>query len=142
MSASSIGPCNDCAHTGTQAIDCLYRQRAELKSPQIEITGGARCPPCGVLSLNVDHGNADRNNLRLQCWYGHVEFVADLQPAEQILAQVECEPQIIHVDHREQRRARAEILAERSDACRDLPGDRGTNGEFDHVDITLIQCSF
>src|ERR1700738_3029779 len=68
-------------------------------------------------------------------------MVADLQPAEQILAQVECEPQVMHVDHREQRRACAEVLAERRDACRHLAVDRGTNAEFGDGDIALIERS-
>src|SRR5258708_7298257 len=142
ISTSSVGPCNDGTHAGTQAIDRLYRPRPYFEGAEIEIAGSARGPPCGVLPLHIDHGDPDRNNLRLQSRHGQVEFVADLQPAEQILAQVECEPQVLQVDHREQRRPRAEILAERSDTCGHLAGDRGTDGEFGYVDITLIQCSF
>ena len=90
----------------TQAIDRLQRQGANLEGTQIEFAGGARRPPRRVLPLHVDHGDLDRNNLRLQRRYDHVELVADLQAAEQILAQVEREPEFVHVDHREQRRAR------------------------------------
>ena len=141
-SAAPFRPGDDRAHPRAQAFDRLQRHRADLKGPQIEIAGRPRRAPGCILSLNIDHGHAHRYDLRLERGNGDVERIADLQSAKQILPQVESEPDILGVDQREQRCAGAEILAQRSDARRDLRGDRSTDRQLGNIDLALVQRRF
>src|SRR3981189_123494 len=135
ISASSFRPGDDRAHARAQALDRLRRHRANLEGTQIKIAGGSCGTPRRVLSLNIDHGHAHRDDLGLQRGQGDIKGISDLQPAEQILPQIEGEPDMFGVEQREQRRTGAEILTERSDTRRDLGGDWGADDQFADIHI-------
>src|SRR5258707_8801558 len=100
ISASPFRPGDDRTHARAQALDRLRRHCADLEGTQIEIAGGSSGTPRRILSLNIDHGQANRHDLGLECGHRDIEGIADLQPAEQILPQVEGEPDIVGVDQR------------------------------------------
>ena len=134
-----LRPGGDRAHAGAQSVDRLRGHGTDFEGAQVEIAGRPRRPPGRVLPLDVDHRDAHGNDFRAHRRHDHLERVAHPQATEQILAQIEREPEIVHVDQREQRRAGAEVLADLGDARGDLPGRRCVDLQLCDIDLALAQ---
>src|SRR5262249_59168709 len=68
-------------------------------------------------------------------WYTHVEAVADFQRLDQVLAQIEVNPQVAKIDQGDQRHAGRHVFARLDITLVDLRGNRS-------VDRHLIDDGF
>ena len=89
------------------------------KSPVARVARQLAYSPLVAISLTstVMRRSRERRN-------AHVEAVADLQRLDQILAQVEVDPEVVEIDQRHQRHAGRDVFARLDVALVDLRGHR------------------
>src|SRR5262249_30408361 len=85
MSLHLAPMCND-THSRPKALQRLHRLDPHLESPEIEIPRRPCGTPCGVLSLNIDNGHADRDVSRAERGDIDVKRIPHLQAGQKVLA--------------------------------------------------------
>ena len=129
-SVTGCRPIDQCAHAGTQALHPVDRFGPHREGPQIDISGGLGRAPVRVAALDIDRRDRGGHRVTVLAQGGdaHLQRLPDLQPSRQVLAQVEGEPRLIHIDDGDQRCTGAEQLADLGGACGHLAADRRDDG--------------
>src|ERR1700749_1732155 len=91
-------PVRDGTHPGTKSVETLHRLRADLEGSEIEISRRPGGAPSRVLTFDIDDRHTDSHVLGAKRGDIDREGVADLQPREQIFAEIEGEPDVIEID--------------------------------------------
>src|ERR1700722_5675006 len=108
---------------------------AHLEGPEVEVAGRARRAPTRIFATRLDKLDLRLDFLVAERGRSHFEPVADLQPLDQILAQIEPKPDVVEVVEREKRHAGRDIFPELRSDLIDLRGDRRLDREL--VDVGL-----
>src|ERR1700722_16184386 len=70
---------------------------AHLEGPEVEVAGRPRRAPSRIFAARLDKLDLGLDFLVPERWRTHFEPVADLEPLDQIFAQIEPQPDVIEV---------------------------------------------
>src|SRR5262249_54211895 len=122
--SSTLLPVRIRTHARSQLRYLFDGISADGKRPQIEIAGGAGGAPARIFAFGGDQPDLDGDAAVTSRRNSHAESVADLQRLDQVLAQVEVDPQVVEIDQGHQRHAGRDVFAGVNVALVDLRGDR------------------
>src|ERR1700722_6996103 len=83
---------------------------AHLEGPEVEVAGRPSRAPTRIFATRLDKLDLRLDFLVAERGCAHFEPVADLQPLDQILAQIEPKPDVVEVVEREKRHAGRDIF--------------------------------
>src|ERR1700742_2609714 len=118
------------AHARAELRHRLDRIGADRKCPEIEIAGRTRGAPTRIFAFGRDQLDFHRDHPVTQRGNMDIELVAYLQTLDQILTQIEVDPDILQVDQGHERYARRYVFARLDIALVDLRGDWGIDDEL------------
>src|SRR3984957_8807102 len=95
---------------------------AHLEGSQVKVAGRPRRAPTRIFATRLDKLDLRLDFLVAEGWRAHFEPVADLQPFDQILAQIEPKPDVVEVVEREKRHTGRDIFPELRSDLIDLRG--------------------
>src|SRR5262245_12081155 len=111
-------------HARPQLRHLVDRVGADRERAQVEITGRPGRAPACIFALGGDQLNLNGDAAVTKRRYTHPEAVTDLQALDQILTQVEVDPQVAKIDQGDQRHAGRHVFARLNVTLIDLRGDR------------------
>ena len=115
---------------GRSAGNGRDRIGAHLEGPKVEIAGGPRRAPARIFAARRDDADLGLDLPVAKRRHAHRKPVADLEALDEILAQVEAQPDVVKIDEREQRHAGRDIFAELRADLVDLRRDRRLDRQF------------
>src|SRR3984957_9402098 len=83
---------------------------AHLEGPEVEVAGRPRRAPTRIFATRLDKLDLRLDFLVPECGRAHLESVADLEPLDQILAEIEPQPDVVEVVQREKRHAGRDVF--------------------------------
>src|SRR5262249_24326137 len=99
------------AHAGPQLRHLVDRIGADREGAKVEIAGGTCRAPARIFALGGDQLHLDSDAAVAERRNTDVEAVADLERLDQVLPEVEVDPQVVEIDQRHQRNPGRDIFA-------------------------------
>src|SRR5262249_46565676 len=111
-------------HAGPQLQHLVDWVGADREGAQVEIAGRPGSTPACIFALGGNQLDLDGDAAVGERRDMYTEAVTDLQGLDQVLAQVEVDPQVAKIDQGDQRHAGRHVFARLDVALVDLRGDR------------------
>src|SRR5271156_1723946 len=98
------------AHARPKGGERRDRIGAHLEGPEVEVAGRAGRAPTRIFATRLDKLDLRLDFLVAERGRAHFEPVANLEPLDQILAEIEPKPDVVEVVKRKKRHARRDIF--------------------------------
>src|SRR5262249_30803717 len=99
------------AHARPQARNLLDGISADGEGSEVKVAGGPGRAPTRILTLRRDELDLGHDLPVAKSGKSNLDAIAELQGLDEVLAQIEPQPNVVHIDQGDERDARPDTLA-------------------------------